>query len=283
MLLDLQKDKLKEIILRAGDLVMEIYAKDIHVEYKEDDSPLTQADLAANEFICRSLQEISPQIPIISEESTQIPFEQREAWEYYWCIDPIDGTKEFIEKNGEFTINIALLHHNIPIFSLVYAPVLEVLYYATKGEGAFKQSKDQTQRLPLKKEQESACVALISRSRHTPKTQEFIDALLECKERVSSRAVGSSLKFCIMAEGAGEIYPKFSQTMEWDTAAAHLILQESGGEIFIYDARLSPCEYLSDRVKELRVLEYNKEELENPHFIAVGWRDEKEVLTGFSL
>ena len=272
MLKDLEVERFKEILFEAGSLVMEIYAEDFSVEYKEDDSPLTQADLAANDFLCTKLQELYPHIPIISEESAQIPYIQRKEWEYYWCIDPIDGTKEFVDKNGEFTINVALIEHNRPIFSLVYAPVFQDLYYAIKGEGAYKQNKQQAQpqRLSSQKEPNESCVAMVSRSRHTAKTQEFIDALLGCKQNVSNRAVGSSLKFCMMAEGEGDIYPKFAQTMEWDTAAAHLILQESGGEIFIYDASLSACEYFGEKVEGLRVLEYNKEELENPHFIAVG-------------
>jgi 3'(2'), 5'-bisphosphate nucleotidase len=270
--MDLQTDKLKEIILKAGDIVMDIYNEGFSVEYKEDDSPLTQADLAANEFLCKELQKLYPDIPIISEESVQTPYIQRKEWEYYWCIDPIDGTKEFVDKNGEFTINVALMRQNNPIFSLVYAPVFGDLYYAIKGEGAYKQSKAQLrpQKLSCKKERNDSCVAMISRSRHSAKTQEFIETLLGCSKSVSNRAVGSSLKFCMMAEGEGDIYPKFAQTMEWDTAAAHLILQESGGEIFIYDASLSACEYFGEKVKGLGVLEYNKEDLENPHFIAVG-------------
>ena len=273
MLKDLEIERFKEILFEAGSLVMQIYVQDFSVEYKEDDSPLTQADLAANEFLCNKLQEIYPHIPIISEESAQTRYIQRKEWEYYWCIDPIDGTKEFVDKNGEFTINVALMQHNRPIFTLVYAPVFEDLYYAIKGEGAYKQNKAQTQpqKLSSKKEPNESCVAMVSRSRHSAITQEFIDALLGCKKNISNRAVGSSLKFCMMAEGKGDIYPKFAQTMEWDTAAAHLILQESGGEIFIYDANLSACEYFGEKVKGLGVLEYNKEDLENPHFIAVGW------------
>ncbi|MCD6259496.1 MAG: 3'(2'),5'-bisphosphate nucleotidase CysQ [Helicobacteraceae bacterium] len=274
MLKDLEIQRLKEILFEAGSLVMEIYAEDFSVEYKEDHSPLTQADLAANDFLCTKLQELYPHIPIISEESAQIPYIQRKEWEYYWCIDPIDGTKEFVDKNGEFTINVALMQKSAPIFSLVYAPVFGDLYYAIKGVGAYKQNKEQKQpqKLSSKKEQNKECIALISRSRHTAITQEFIDALLGCREDVSNQAVGSSLKFCMMAEGEGDIYPKFALTMEWDTAAAHLILQESGGEIFVHDESLSPCEYFGEKTKGLTPLQYNKEDLSNPNFIAVSVR-----------
>lgn len=269
---DTKSEQLKEILIKAGDLVMQIYEKEFDVEYKADNSPLTRADLLANEFLSHSLGSLYPQIPILSEEGQEVAYAQRKGWGYYWCIDPIDGTKEFVHKNGEFTINVALMQKGEPIASFIYVPVLKTLYYAFKKRGAYKQKKGEQEivKLPLQKREDHECIAYISRSRHTAQTQNFLDSLLECKRSVLKYALGSSLKLCFLAEGRGDIYAKFSQTMEWDTAAGHLILQESGGEIYIYDDTLRPCEYLSQNVKDLSVLRYNKEDLRNPHFIALG-------------
>ena len=145
MLENIDIEDVKSIALQAGDTIMEIYNKDFSVDYKDDKSPLTQADLKSNEIICNKLVELYPNIPIMSEENKQTEYEIRKNWEYYWCIDPIDGTKEFIKKNDEFTVNIALIYKNIPVLGVVYAPAINEMYNAKKGEGAFKNG----QKLPL--------------------------------------------------------------------------------------------------------------------------------------
>ena len=240
-------DDIELIAREAGKAVMEIYKKDFSIEYKEDNSPLTEADLMANEIICSSLEKLYPYIPIISEENKEIDYEVRKGWEYYWCIDPIDGTKEFVKKNGEFTINIALLHQNIPILGVVYAPVIDELYKAKKGEGAFKNGVP----LPLKRDDNLYIIA-ISNSHLTQKYQEFVDNMSSVKEKKVIRK-GSSLKLCMVASGEVDIYPRLSPCMEWDTAAGDAIVRESGKKIFQFETK--------------KLLLYNKKELLNPWFV----------------
>jgi len=259
------------IALEAGTIAMEIYNSEFDIDFKQDKSIITQADLAVNTLICQRLSKLYPEIPILSEENKEVAYEQRKDWQSYWCIDPIDGTKEFVKKNGEFTINIALIQHHQPIFGLVYAPALHLLYHAYKGHGAYKQNPASGERLRLPLQKKNEILSLfISRSRHTQETQNFIDTLKTCHKNIETQALGSSLKFCIIAEGIQKrIYPKFAATMEWDTAAAHIILKESGGEIYIYDPSLKPCDYLTQQVRTLLPLHYNKKELTNPDFIAL--------------
>ena len=240
---------IKKIARLAGNEIMEIYQKNFHIEYKDDKSPLTQADTKSNEIICNALMNLYPKIPILSEENKIIDFEERQGWEYYWCIDPIDGTKEFIKKNGEFTVNIALIHNNSPILGVVYAPALGDMYYAKQGEGAFKNNDKLPLKININKEEKMYVVA--SKSHLSIETQEFIDSLNTKKiEQVSK---GSSLKLCMVAEGLADIYPRLAPTMEWDTAAADAIVRESGKMTYQYDNN--------------KFLEYNKENLLNPWFV----------------
>lgn len=239
------------IAQKAGDAIMEIYAQDFNIEYKEDKSPLTQADKKANEVIERGLLALNVKLPVLSEEGMDIPYEERKNWEYFWMVDPLDGTKEFIKKNGEFTVNIALIYKNTPILGVVYAPALGDMYWAKRGEGAFKNA----QKLPLTHNEhpEKLLRIVVSQSHMSPETQEYIDNLAKTTETIKYGSKGSSLKLCMVAEGSADVYPRLAPTMEWDTAAADSIVREAGKMTY---------QYLSDTA-----LDYNKKNLLNPWFI----------------
>ena len=241
-------EDLKNIALKAGEIIMEIYKKDFMVDYKDDKSPLTQADLKSNELICSELNRLYPNIPIMSEENKQISYEIRKDWEYYFCVDPIDGTKEFIKKNDEFTVNIALIKNNTPIMGVVYAPALDELYWAD-GINSYKNSD----KLPLKTNQnpKEKLFVVASKSHLSVETQEFIDKLDSKKiEQVSK---GSSLKLCMVAEGVADVYPRLAPTMEWDTAAADAIVRCAGKMTYQYENN--------------KPMVYNKKDLLNPWFV----------------
>ena len=211
------------IAKEAGKAIMQVYKQDFEVEYKQDNSPLTLADKKANNIIEDGLNQLSVNFPILSEEGNDIPYEDRKHWEYFWLIDPLDGTKEFVKRNGEFTVNIALIHKHEPVLGVVYAPALDVCYWAKKNEGAFKDGK----RLPLKnKEQRKTYRIVTSRSHMSDDTKEFNDAI-ETNRDKELISIGSSLKICLVAEGEADIYPRLGPTMEWDTGAAHAIIDES--------------------------------------------------------
>ncbi len=249
MLEDIELEKIVAIAKEAGDAIMEIYKKDFAIEYKEDKSPLTEADTKANEIICSKLEKLYPNIPIMSEENKQTEYEVRKNWEYYWCIDPIDGTKEFIKKNGEFTVNIALIYKNTPVLGVVYAPAIDEMYKAKKGEGAFRNGD----KLPLKINQhpEEKLYVVASKSHLSQETQEFIDNL-ETK-KIEQISKGSSLKLCMVSTGEADIYPRLAPTMEWDTAAADAIVREAGKMTYQFEIE--------------KPLYYNKENLLNPWFV----------------
>jgi len=249
MLKTIDLKKIIEIAKDAGDIIMEIYHKDFSVEYKDDKSPLTEADLKSNEVICAALTKLYPNIPILSEENKEVPYEERKCWEYFWSIDPIDGTKEFIKKNGEFTVNIALVRKNKPILGVVYAPVLGDIYSAKEGNSAFKNGK----KLPLYKNNfpKKNLNVVASKSHLSEETQKFIDNL--DTKKVTQVSKGSSLKLCMVAEGIADIYPRLAPTMEWDTAAAHAIVLEAGKKVIQYDNK--------------EPIVYNKKTLLNPWFI----------------
>ena len=213
----------------AGKVIMEIYKQDFGVEFKTDNSPLTIADRKANEIIVTALNQLpvnsflQQNIPILSEEGRNVPFDERKNWEYFWLIDTLDGTKEFVKKNGEFTINIALIYKDVPIIGVVYSPALNVCYWAKRNEGAFKDGK----KLPIKANRQKDVYKIVaSRSHMSNETKDFIEAIDTDKEKVII-SIGSSLKICLVAEGEANIYPRLSPTMEWDTAAAHAIVNES--------------------------------------------------------
>jgi len=239
------------IAKEAGSAIMQIYKQDFKVEYKQDNSPLTLADKKANNIIETGLNQLPTNFPILSEEGRYTPYENRKHWEYFWLVDPLDGTKEFVKKNGEFTVNIALIYKNTPVLGVVYSPVLDVCYWAKQDEGAFKDG----QRLPLKtKEQRKTYKIVVSRSHMSDETRAFIGAINTDKEK-ELISIGSSLKICLVAEGEADIYPRLGPTMEWDTAAAHAIALEAGA-------------YLQkNKNNKLSKLLYNKRDLLNCHFI----------------
>ena len=219
------------IAKEAGNAIMQIYKQDFEVEYKQDSSPLTLADKEANNIIEDGLNKLSVNFPILSEEGDDIPYEDRKHWEYFWLIDPLDGTKEFAKKNDEFTVNIALIHKDTPVLGVVYAPALDICYWAKQGEGAFKDG----QRLPIKTvNQRNTYKIVASRSHMSDETQAFIDAIDTSKEK-ELISIGSSLKICLVAEGEVDIYPRLGPTMEWDTGAAHAIANESKSEFQSYN------------------------------------------------
>jgi len=219
------------IAKEAGDAIMQVYNQDFEVEYKQDSSPLTLADKEANNIIEDGLNKLSVSFPILSEEGKEIPYEERKHWEYFWLVDPLDGTKEFVKKNDEFTVNIALIHKDTPVLGVVYAPALDVCYQAKYGRGAFKDG----QKLPLKAEvQRNTYKIVASRSHMSDETKKFIDAIDTNKEK-ELISIGSSLKICLVAEGEADIYPRLGPTMEWDTGAAHAIVCESGRTLNRYN------------------------------------------------
>ena len=249
MIKEIGLNQIIQIAKQAGDAIMEIYKKDFQVDYKDNKSPLTEADLASNKIICDILRELTPKIPIMSEENKVLEYNERKNWEYYWCIDPIDGTKEFIKKNGEFTVNIALIHKNSPVLGVVYAPDIDAMYSAKQGEGAFLNG----QKLPLKENnsKKGKLYVVASKSHLSLETQEFIDNL-DAKE-IEQVSKGSSLKLCMVAEGSADIYPRLAPTMEWDTAAADSIVRESGKMTYQFETDTPVV--------------YNKENLLNPWFV----------------
>ncbi len=251
MLKNINQKDIVDIAREAGDAIMEIYKRDFTIEYKDDKSPLTEADIKSNEIICTALATLYPDIPILSEENKAAPYTDRKDWDYFWLIDPIDGTKEFIKKTGEFTVNIALIYKDTPVLGVVYAPVLEDMYYAKKDEGAFKND----QRLPLKSNDhpDKTLKVVASVSHLSEETQAFIDNLTSITEHVEQVSKGSSLKLCLVAEGEADLYPRLGPTMEWDTGAAHAVVLESGKQVVQYE---------NDKP-----LVYNKENLLNPWFV----------------
>jgi len=252
MLSQINTKDIVAIAKEAGNAIMQIYSQDFEVEYKQDKSPLTLADKKANDIIENSLSQLSVNLPILSEEGKNIPYEQRKHWEYFWLVDPLDGTKEFIKKNDEFTVNIALIHKDAPVLGVVYAPALDVCYWAKQGDGAFKDGK----RLPLKTENQRETYKIVaSRSHMSTETQAFINNI-DTDKKKELVSIGSSLKICLVAEGEADIYPRLGPTMEWDTGAAHTIIQESGKRIKNY-INFQYFDFL-----------YNKKKLLNCYFIA---------------
>lgn len=243
-----------DIAKEAGDAIMEIYEKDFRIEYKDDKSPLTEADLKSNEIICNALATLYPDIPLLSEENKEVSYVDRKDWDYFWLIDPIDGTKEFIKKTGEFTVNIALIYKDKPVLGVVYAPVLEDMYSSKKDMGAYKNGV----KLPIKQnvEPQKELNVVASISHLSEETQTFIDELASSTQKLNLVSKGSSLKLCMVAEGTADIYPRLAPTMEWDTGAAHAVVLESGKQVVQYE---------NDKP-----VVYNKENLLNPWFVVNG-------------
>jgi 3'(2'), 5'-bisphosphate nucleotidase len=233
----------------AGDAIMTIYdGERLVFDYKQDKSPLTQADIASHDIVLAGLARLSPDWPVLSEESAQIPFDQRSAWGHFWMVDPLDGTKEFLNRNGEFTVNIALIEGNTPNLGVVYAPAIDKMYFAARGVGAFKVDHQVTSQIRAIRRDNGTTRIMVSRS-HEESLDRFTRNLSQCE----FIAMGSSLKFCLVAECAAHLYPRMGPTMEWDTAAGHCILEVAGGSITDMDGM---------------PLTYNKPRLLNPGFLA---------------
>jgi 3'(2'), 5'-bisphosphate nucleotidase len=248
--------------ISAGIAITEIYNSDFSFKLKEDNSPLTKADIKSNEIIVNDLQKIG--IPIISEESNQIPFSERKGWNRFWLVDPLDGTKEFLNRNGEFTVNIALIDNQKPIMGVIYLPIKGILYFAHNEIGAFKIESifnvDFTLNELIEKSVKipeifipEVFTIVASRSHSNKETEDFIELQRTINGVVSLISKGSSLKFCMIAEGMADIYPRYGTTMEWDIAAGHAIINASGGKVLQINGE---------------AMQYNKEDLRNPYFIA---------------
>jgi len=240
----------------AGDAILEVYASDFDVQSKDDESPLTQADLASHRRIMAGLAELTPELPVISEEGGLPPFETRSQWQTYWLIDPLDGTREFVNRNGEFTVNIALVHDGRPVFGVVHVPVLEKTYVGCEGHGAELRANGappKSIRVAVKSARPVRIVG--SRSHRGSSLDAFIEELGDC-ELVP---MGSSLKFCVVAEGGADVYPRLGPTSEWDTAAAQAVVEQAGGSVVTLDGK--PMKY------------NQKEDILNPHFLVIGAAD----------
>lgn len=252
-----------EASLAGAVEIMDVYENaDFQVQTKDDNSPLTIADLRAHNAIKDLLEKTG--IPILSEEGADIPYEERSAWKRFWLVDPLDGTKEFIKRNGEFTVNVALIENGSPVLGVVYAPVLKQIYYGDLEDGAFmgkgvvaeeavEAISGKSEKLPVATERETLNV-VASKSHLNQDTKDFIANLeKESDKPVDTVSIGSSLKLCLVAEGKADIYPRFGPTMEWDTGAGHAVVKAAGKKV-----------YQADGEQELK---YNKENLLNPYFV----------------
>lgn len=241
------------LVHEAGKKILEIYETgDFSVEIKSDDSPLTQADRAAHKLLYAALEKLDVG-PVLSEEGVIASWDERRTWEQYWLIDPLDGTKEFIKRNGEFTVNVALIRKNVPVLGVVYAPVKELWYYAEQGKGAFRRDAESTVAIapqPFPSDGHRPVRVVGSRSH----TSEYFENFMKQLPNAELVSVGSSLKLCMVAEGSADLYPRLIPTCEWDTAAAQAVAEEAGAVVVDWEER--------------KPLRYNtKEELLNPYFI----------------
>jgi len=250
--------------VKAGKEILEIYGReDFEVESKADDSPLTLADKRAHEIITEMLKDTG--IPVLSEEGQHIPYMNRSWWSRFWLVDPLDGTKEFIKRNGEFTVNIALVEEGITEFGVVFAPVLNELYLGIPGKGAFLCREEKNfnlsldyllqlaEQIPIETENQGYFRVVASRSHFNEETRAYVDSLDSEGKEIQLVNKGSSLKLCMVALGSADIYPRLGPTMEWDTAAAHAVVKAAGKNV-----------YRNDSGEELT---YNKENLLNPYFV----------------
>ncbi|PKP52105.1 MAG: 3'(2'),5'-bisphosphate nucleotidase [Bacteroidetes bacterium HGW-Bacteroidetes-1] len=255
-----------KIAIEAGDAIMGVYTTDFTVDFKKDNSPLTKADTLANDIIIKGLEQTGK--PVISEEGRNIPFNIRENWKTFWLVDPLDGTKEFVNRNGEFSVNIALIESKTPVMGVIYAPVPDTLYFSDES-GAWKLEhakgvvignsdithlKRESSQLPLERSDPDFTV-VVSRSHLNADTTDFINKEKQKHHNIRIVSRGSSLKMCMIAEGKADVYPRFGITSEWDTAAGHAIIRATGGKIV-------------QIANEAIELTYNNEDLENPSFIA---------------
>lgn len=246
-------DKVIRIARTAGAAIMAIYDGDHAVEFKQDNSPLTAADKASHDAIVAGLHECFPGVPVLSEEGRDVSYGVRGRWDRFWLVDPLDGTKEFIKRNGEFTVNIALIEGNAAVMGVVYVPVQDRLYCGIVGEGAFVQ-QGTGDTVPIRvrpADHEAGLTVVMSRSHPSPELEDFLGAI----KVADALPVGSSLKLCVVAEGKADLYPRLGPTMEWDTAAGQAVVEAAGGRV---------------RTIAGTLLHYNKENLLNPYFVVSG-------------
>lgn len=248
-----------QIARAAGDAILDHYGRALPVDTKADDSPLTQADRAAHRLIVDRLRAAYPEIPVLSEESEPEEVADRRQWSRFWLVDPLDGTKEFIKQTGQFTVNIALIEDGEPTLGVVYVPAQEVTYFAQRGAGAFRQNGAGTpEAIAVRAADPERFVVVASRDHAGPEVAAILERIAAAGIEVESASMGSSLKFCLVAEGAADFYPRTVPTMEWDTAAAQCVVEEAGGELTTLDGQR---------------LAYNKESLRNPSVMAFGDAD----------
>lgn len=246
-------DAVADIAATAGRAIMEVYGRAFSIEHKNDRTPLTEADMAAHHVICDGLAALTPRLPVLSEEKADIPYSERAGWSDYWLVDPLDGTREFIKRNGEFTVNIALISQHRPVLGVVGVPVSGVCYYASAGCGAYRAAPGEpARRIHTRRWEGGRIVIAGSRSHNDPRFDLFL-AEFEDYEMIS---MGSSLKSCLVAEGKADVYLRLGPTSEWDTAAAQCVVEEAGGGVS--DLDMAPLRYNT------------KESLLNPYFIVCG-------------
>lgn len=244
--------EVRRIAEEAAEAILEVYqSAELRVDLKEDFSPLTQADLASHQHILTGLERLSPKFPVLSEESQGITYHERRHWDTFWLVDPLDGTKEFLRRNGEFTINIALIHGHRAVLGVVHLPVSGQTYWAAEGEGAFRSANGETVRLQAAQTIGQPVKVVASRSHAATPTVQFLDRLAQGRD-VAVVSKGSALKLCMVAEGEADLYPRLAPTMEWDTAAAQCVVEQAGGRVTTLGNE---------------PLRYNKEDLLNPFFM----------------
>lgn len=246
-------DSLAEIARQAGAAIMEVYQLDFDVEHKGDGSPLTQADLAAHNLIKNALLKLTPDLPVLSEESRDISWQKRSSWHTYWLVDPLDGTKEFVNRNGEFTVNIALIRNKRPVLGVVYAPVYDILYSGCEGVAATRIEKNgPVEKIAVRHFTGCRPTIVASRSHRGEALEQAIARIQQAHGEAEILSMGSSFKLCLVAEGKADVYPRLGLTSEWDTAAAHAVVNAAGGRVTSLDGK---------------VLQYNKKDLLNPWFV----------------
>ncbi len=263
----------KRIAQEAAEVILRIYnTADFQVDTKADASPLTQADLAAHHHIVNALQALTPDIPVLSEESKEVPYQERQHWSMFWLVDPLDGTREFVRRNGEFTVNIALIKEHRPILGVVQVPVLQQTYWAAENFGAFKAGAGHAIALQANRTVKQPLTVVASRSHAGAETQGFLDNLRR-DYAIEAVSKGSALKLCLVAEGVADLYPRLGPTMEWDTAAAQCIVEQAGGQVTTLSQQ---------------PLQYNKENLLNPFFMVASpataalWKPYLEGIAGLA-
>ncbi|WP_346838063.1 3'(2'),5'-bisphosphate nucleotidase CysQ [Microbulbifer sp. SAOS-129_SWC] len=260
-----------EICERAGEAILAVYnsSAELQVETKADDSPVTAADLAAHKVLAPALAELLDGVPVLSEEQELPSFDERQQWQRYWIVDPLDGTKEFIRRTGEFTVNVALIDNGEPVLGVVYVPVLNITYAGSKTDGAFKRTADgesaiRVRSLQPRLEAGEAVELVASRSHGAGAVDQLVERIEGALGSVACKNMGSSLKLCLVAEGAADLYPRLAPTCEWDTAAAQAVVEAAGGTVVD---------------EQFELLRYNsKDSLLNPFFYVIGdssfnWRD----------